>query len=504
MIGCGVSYYWCPPVERNVLKVIFPHAFNLGVPVARLAEIHSRGPDHSWMQKRAAVLTKELKAVRPEPGHTFIHAISMGAGEYYGSNRNGDFFNSKSARFEFPEPKKGGHKSTMLSGGLQEYHKTFAKYAAVYHDHINKDPKQASGSIVAEAYNPEMHRGELLIKVQDDKWAPEIEKLARGEDSPFSMSCKVPYDICSICGNQAPSRKEYCDHLLNEMSQVKAAGHQVFAINDRPLFFDFSGVFRPADRIAYGLQKVASTGEMPEEFLPSTQIAELWGISAPRSVFLDGSPRHVREKLAAIERMAAMEKQIEATGHAISPEVDSGVAEGNVPDEAIDTMRSVDWNSLMGALSNAEVCLPVRDFFRLILGNKYDSAAGEMDSVQSLLPGIFSRMSGGEVEDVTGMCTYDPATSLVSKAARDVIDSLRPGLSLGSEPTKRRIQVMIIRGGSPDGMPMRKLSHDLTPSKTAEYLAKQYAAYQLAFNRTAEGAGDGLATGLMVLRNYAA
>ena len=487
-----------------MLKVVFPHAFNLGVPVARLAEIHSRGPDRGWMQKRAAVLTKELKAVRPVPGHTFIHAISMGCQEAYGANRNGDGFNEKSAKFELPEPKKGGHKVITLDGGLGQFHHTFAKYAAVYKDHVNKNPKKASGHIEAEAYNPEMRRGELLLKVKDDLWAPELEKLARGEDIPFSMSCKVPYDICSICGNRAPSRKEYCDHLLNEMSQVKEAGHQVFAINDRPLFFDFSGVFRPADRIAYGLQKVASTGEMPEEFLPSTQIAELWGVSAPRSVLLDSSPRHVREKLAAIERMAAMEKQIEATGRAVSPEVDAGIAEGNVPDEAIDTMRSVDWNSLMGALSNANVCLPVRDFFRLVLGNKFDSAAGEMDSVQSLLPGIFSRMSGDEEEDVTGMRTYDPATSLVPKSVRDVIDSLKPGMSLDSEPVKRRIQLMIIRGGSPDGTAMRKLSHDLTPSNPATYLAKQYAAYQLAFVRAAEGAGGGLATGLMVLRNYAA
>ncbi len=155
-------------------------------------------------------------------------------------------------------------------------------------------------------------------------------------------------------------------------------------------------------------------------------------------------------------------------------------------------------------LSNARVCLPARDFFRLVLGDKFGSAAGEMDSVQSLLPGMFSRMSGDEEEDVTGMRTYDPATSLVPKSVRDVIDSLKPGMSLDSEPVRRRIQITIIRGGSPGGPEMRKLSHDLTPSKKAEYLAKQYAAYQLAFIRTAEGAGDGLATGLTVLRNYAA
>ena len=488
-----------------MLKVVFPHAFNFNAPVARLVNIHSRGIDQDWMQKRAAVLTDELKSVRPEKGHSFIHLITMGAQEFYGANRNGDGFNEKSAKWELPEPKKGTQKIITLDGGLTQGHRTFLKYAHVYKDHVNKDPDLRSGDVHAEAYNPDMHRGELLIKVQNDKWEPELEKLASGDDIAFSMSCKVPYDICSICGNRAPSRKEYCGHLKDEMNRVKEAGHQVFAINDRPLFFDISGVFRPADRIAYGLRKVASTGTMPEEFLPSAQIAEMWGISAPRSVLLDTSPRHVQEKLAAMERMAAMEKQIEATGKLCSPGLSAGVANGGLDDDAAAKMRSVDWNELMGTLSQAKVCLPMRDFFRLVLGDKLDSVAGEMDNVQSLLPGIFGRMmdGGDEVEDVTGMKTYDPATGLVPKSVRDVVESLKSGMSLEEGPARRRMSVTIIRGGSPDGE-LRKMSRDLTPSNTAKYMAKQYAAYQLAFVRAAEGADDGLVTGLAVLGNYAA
>jgi hypothetical protein len=487
-----------------MLKVVLPHAFNLGVPVARIVDLHSRGVDRGWMQKRAAVLTKEIAAVRPEKGHTFIHAISLGSMEAYGANRNGDGFNEKSARYEAFDPKPGGPKSLMLDGGLMQFHQTFTKYAKVYKDHVNKDPALASGMIVAEAYNPDMRRGELLIKVQNDKWAPELEKMANGEDPPFSMSCKVPYDICSACLNKAPSRAQYCDHLKDEMGTVKEAGHQIFAINDRPCYFDYSGVFRPADRIAFGLQKVASTGEMPQEFIPSTMLAEMWGLKVPNSVLYDSSPRPVQEKLAAMERLAAMEKQIEARGQLFNPEVDQGVASGSLPEDELDKLRSVDWNELMGALAQAQVCLPMKDFFRLMLGNKYDSVAGEMGSAQSLLPGIFSRMlnSGDGVEDVTGTTAYDPATSLMPKSVRDVIESVKPSMSLAEGPVGRRLSITIIRGGSPDGM--RKLSADLRASKTAQYMAKQYAAYQLAFSRAQEGAGDGLATGLALLQNYTA
>jgi hypothetical protein len=487
-----------------MIKTVFPFAGS--EKIARLVDVHSRGVDSTWMKKSAAVLTKELKAIRPEPGHTFIHAISMGCQEAYGPNRNGDGFNEKSARFEFPEPEKGGPKSRMLDGGLKQNHGTFTKYAKVYKDHVNKDPNNSAGDIVAEAYNPEMRRGELIIRVPNDKWGPELEKAARGEDIPFSMSCKVPYDTCSICGHQAPNRDKYCDHLKNEMTTVKSAGHTVFAINDRPCFFDFSGVFRPADRIAYGLRKVASVGVEPQEFIPSTQLAEHWGISAPRSVLLDGSPRPVQEKFAAMERLAAMEKQIEATGNAISPEVDVATTCESVPTDTLDQLRSCDLNDVMGALSTARISLPVKDFFRLILGNKYDSVAGEMDGVQSILPGIFSRMleNGDGVEDVTGMKTYDPATSLLPKSIRELVENLKPGMSLADGPVGKRMQITIIRGGGPGHMLKGAAEHvkSASISKAAKYLAKQYVAYQLAFSRMSGGVDGGLSDGLMVRRNY--
>lgn len=487
-----------------MLKVVFPHSFsNLGGPVARLVDLHRGGIDRDWMQKRAAVMTKELATIRPEKGHSFIHLISMGAMEFSGSNRNGDAFNEKSAKFELPEPKKGTPKIITLDGGLMQYHKTFTKYAHVFKDHQNKSPELASGSVVAEAYNPDMRRGELIIKVADDKWAPELEKLARGEDTPVSMSCRVPFDICSVCGNQAASRREYCDHLKYEMGQVKEGGYQVFAINDRPCFFDISSVFRPADRIAYSLQKVAADGTPPEDFISSAEIADLWGITAPRAVLLDMSPRPVQEKLAALERMAAMEKQIEATGRLYSPDIDAAAPSSALPSDTAETLRSADWNGLMGALGQANICLPVKDFFRLVLGNKYDSVAGEMDNVQSLLPGMFSRMlkSSDGVEDVTGMQSYDPATSLVPKGVREAIDSLMPSMSLGEEPVRRRVSITIIKGAKPVAT-LRKSSSDRKPSSLAQYMARQYAGYQLAFARTAEGAGDRLAQGMAVLQNY--
>lgn len=86
-----------------------------------------------------------------------------------------------------------------------------------------------------------------------------------------SHNCRVEYDICSICGNKAKNRTEYCEHLQKYMGKAMPDGRQVYAINPRPKFFDISQVKNPADKTAYMLKKIASALE--EE--PPVQIITL-------------------------------------------------------------------------------------------------------------------------------------------------------------------------------------------------------------------------------------
>ena len=71
-------------------------------------------------------------------------------------------------------------------------------------------------------------------------------------------NCKVSYDVCSICGNQAKTRAQYCDHLKIFMGRTMNDGRRVYAINPNPKFFDSSWVDRPAEVTAGVLAKVAS------------------------------------------------------------------------------------------------------------------------------------------------------------------------------------------------------------------------------------------------------
>ena len=187
-----------------MIKVVNPESFNFDSPIAQLMDVHSRGLDKDWMVKRAAVLTQEMKDIKPESGYSYIHLISLGAGEFTSNNRNGDWWNEKAGEFELPEPKEGIPKIIKLGGGLVEFHPTFMQ-GHVFKHHRNSDPKLAIGEIKAAAYNHDMHRGELIIKVPHGKeWDADLEKMAEGKQTSFSMAAKEPSDRCSICGNVSP------------------------------------------------------------------------------------------------------------------------------------------------------------------------------------------------------------------------------------------------------------------------------------------------------------
>jgi len=488
-----------------VIKVIPSGSFNFDEPMARLVELHSRGVDHSWMQKRAAVLTREIQSLRPEPGYSYIHLIDMGAQEAYGHNRNGDGFNEKAGNFELVEPKEGS-RIIKLGGGLMEYHNpTFEKYAHVYKHHNNKDPKHAIGSVKAAAYNPDMRRGELIIRVPHDKeWEGDLQKLASGGDIPFSMACKVAYDICSYCGNRGRSRAEYCDHLKDHMTEVVKSGHSIFAINDKPAFFDISKVFRPADRIAWSLRKVAA---LDLGFIGGAELAEQLQLVEP--VYI--SPDTVKSaeapyKLAAAAKLAEIEKTVESVARGGDnphlKQLAKGYPRESLKPSDISTLRKEKLGSVLAALGEAQVGLSLPDFFRLVMGEKYASIADSIPAAETMLPGMFNRLtSSGEIYECAGDRTYDASDTAISRSVRELVEKLASGHSLADGPVQRRLTLAIINGHQPvlktaDDQPEKQAA---VLTKAAE-LCKEYAKYQISFARLS--GNDSLSNKLTVLGNY--
>ena len=226
-------------------------------------------------------LNEFLERLNTSNGKTYALVNALGAGEYFGANKNGDYF---------PEQ------------ALQEYHKTFEALAHVFRHHINKDPKKSMGKVNFSHYNPRMKRVELILELDNNKSEDILNKLEGGQLPAVSMGCRVPHDICSICKNRAKTRADYCSHLTSSMGKVMPDGRKVYAINRQPKFFDISVVAIPADRTASFLSKIASDNSSESIKLERSQVIG------------NDLLNETLKKVAALEGRAYMNKKLPLTG----------------------------------------------------------------------------------------------------------------------------------------------------------------------------------------------
>lgn len=242
-----------------------------------------------------------LDNLKPQPGKMYLHINAMGAGEFYGPNRNGDYF---------PEEV------------LKKYHKTFETSPAhVFRHHINKDPSRAIGRVIFSIYNDRMHRVELIAEVDRELGSDIEQRIAAGEFPATSMACKTPYDVCSICNNKAHTLQEYCVHLKQHLGRVMPDGSRVMALNVAPLrFFDISIVIKPADITSSVLSKVASA----EPVISSILLAEDEGLAFASD----------REKQATLGKLSELTKEIDGYVSGSDSSMEHILAQVKDPDAA--------------------------------------------------------------------------------------------------------------------------------------------------------------------------
>jgi hypothetical protein len=213
-----------------------------------------------------------IQTVEPTPGRTIVLVIGLGSFEYYGLNRNGDGFNEVPFK---PGCSNGPGRDAwvMEDECIQHHYKTYEQ-GHVFRHHVNKDPKRAVGKILKAFWNPFMHRVEVLEDIDNAKAPDLVEQIADGEFPAKSMGCRIKFDVCTKCGNRAPTRKQYCPHLKFQMNYLESnTGIRYGALNPSPRFFDSSWVIRPADRTGYMLKKVAMPYEV--QGYNSSELGEL-------------------------------------------------------------------------------------------------------------------------------------------------------------------------------------------------------------------------------------
>jgi len=213
-------------------------------------------PGPAW--ETAQPIKRLIKKLTPEDRkkNCYVLVTALGAGEYYGANVNADFFPW----------------DALTHPGKEYGYETFLDSHAFAH-HANKDPERAFGVPVVSALNPRMKKVELVIKLDREKAKMEgadhiVQRIDSGDFPDVSMGCKVPFDVCSICGNRSKTRNDYCEHMrpgpekkgIWGPNKILADGRQICVYNTLPRFFDISFVFIGADKIAKAMAKLASRG----------------------------------------------------------------------------------------------------------------------------------------------------------------------------------------------------------------------------------------------------
>jgi len=216
-------------------------------------------------------LVEFMESIRPREDGRYILLHAIGAGEYWGANKNGDYFPEWSLKgLDLPDDVKVYVRDRGLPVPHEYGYKTFEAYGWPYRHHNNSDPIHTIGERVCRsAYNDRMHRIELIIFVRKDLAPDLVARIDAGVQIPWSMGSKLPFDVCSVCMNPAKTRQQYCVHLKDMLNRILPDGTKVFSYNYFPRFFDISEVTVPADRSAYSLKKVA-------EFLESGQASPIW------------------------------------------------------------------------------------------------------------------------------------------------------------------------------------------------------------------------------------
>lgn len=211
-----------------------------------------------------------LSTYKSDKKHIAVLINALGASEYYGQNSNGDYFSWAALTHDCRLHRGRPHAIDSFTGKIIPAHGywTFLNAHAFAH-HKNKDPNRAFGDVVLSVLNHKMKRVELVVILDRDNaekfgGSLALERILAGEYPSTSMGCKVPYDVCLICGNKSKTRHDYCDCVKKTgMGRILPDGRRVGVDNPHPRFFDISFVFRGADKTSKMMSKLANYSEVP-------------------------------------------------------------------------------------------------------------------------------------------------------------------------------------------------------------------------------------------------
>jgi hypothetical protein len=331
-----------------------------------------------------------------------------------------------------------------------------------------------------------MKRIELVVGLDNDKCAEEIQKLAEGKQINVSMAAKVAYDKCTWCGHEAKTDNDRCSHIPVKLGEVNKRGEMCSMENINPKWFELSIVGRPADRIGMSL-KLAS--------VPQFKTASDYKVLYPGFVVPSDDENYLRiskyasEKRALVRKLSALEKHVEGiatagpkdSGEKYIAEQKSKINEGeSISSDTMEELRKFEPSKLLKALADHGIIFSLKDFLNYLFGGKFSEGNDDVFSkVKNHLPSIFSKLDD-DGDDVVNEEKYEPSQSdVMPKGLLNMVRNLFDNHSLFDNPVHGRImRITIVKK-----LPTSKLkadNGDLKKEASVEELARQYTAYKLA------------------------
>lgn len=425
-----------------MIKLVFSNSFEFNDAFASVVPLHSRGVDSSWLNKRASAPLFDFSKIKASDNETLVHLLALADGEFLGANRNGDYF-----------PKEAN----------QKYHKTFLK-AHYFHDHVNDDPKHSFGRVVAAAHNDKMHRVELIVAIDNNKGAKDLDELEKKGEFGVSMACRVPYDICSICNNKAKTRAEYCKHASHMMGRILEDGRQVYVVNDHPDFFDISKVWRPADRVAYTFRKLDKAAS--DAIVGGAELAENL---APHLRY------PVRQSSATNAKCAVLMYMHNIANNNLAKLARSALHISDLSNDIISDLKKSDSDSIFACLHSRGIFLTVDDFFKIA---EIDRSNVKSSDIKKRVAGLLSSINTDKAKQIASNGSYDGCCVKVNSKTLKAACAIQTNRSVMSEILVSDSILKTAECGLSDKT-FEKSAVAVDPK--ADLLAEEYVAYLTSF-----------------------
>ena len=425
---------------------------------------------------KAGADNSELKTEKTA-GQTDALVIALGAYEGTGANRNGDIFK---------EAECLKHYKTFIKSGSRKPDGAYDGRALNRH-HKNKPTDPKYGNIKAATYNNKMKRIELVIGLDNDKCAEEIQKLAEGKQINVSMAAKVAYDKCTWCGHDAKTDSDRCKHIPKDLGEINKRGEMCSMDNIDPKWFELSIVGRPADRIGMSL-KLASDNNYIKTANDYRDLYPGFTIPEEDNTFLNIS-KYADEKRSLVKKLAAIEKHIDGVMKSTPAnskdkylkEQRSKLSEADgISDDTIEELRKFEPSKLLKALADHGIVFSPEDFVKYLFGAKALGSKSEdmFSKIKKRLPSMFSDMDESG-DDEMNDDKYEPSVSdIMPKGLLNMVKGLFDDHSLFDKPSHNRIMRITIVKKSPKAR--LALKEENTKEAAVDELSRQYSIYKLA------------------------